>query len=334
MVDKINYQKDKLYLFFREGQLFRTYPPVDKWFNPDYAIIENKLYDLAVLEDIKNIPTNIKCKLHSSGSGYSGLLFYVLMKKASLLHSDGLHLLSYECMRKAIKICIYSDFSLQQREITQILHWMWEDGNFEEAKLEKEYINNYLIPAIRDMHKKHTKEVIKNALDKSDTNIFRDGLLELSYNPCKKYCSTYASRIYSVDGADTRFPELPDVFFRDYELHENCNCLLSNFIFYNDTEIDHIMYNGEEASNVVEISNRPFVEDDRSPQLIEHDKRLETERINLIRHDENMEIYYKLKHACPEVLPKSLSAFSRMRNSNSAKYQEIKKYASEHGLEI
>lgn len=199
------------------------------------------------------------------------------------------------------------------------------------------YVQKKLNCSVEEFNKVHTKEFnkrsIMTALDKSDDNCFRDGLLLLSYFPCEICCSTYASRIYSVDGTDKRFPKLPDIFLTNYELHKDCKCMLINTIFYDDTE-DHIIYHGKDCLNVIEISNRPFVEDDRSPEMVEHDNMLKAERIRLKIAKENKELYNKLSSICPEVTPKSLGAFSRMRNSNSKKFQEIQAYASEHGLEI
>lgn len=200
------------------------------------------------------------------------------------------------------------------------------------------YAQEKLNCSVEEFNKVDTREFnkrsIMTALDKSDDNCFRDGLLLLSYTPCGVCCSTYVSRIYSVDGTDKRFPKLPDIFLTNYELHKDCKCMLINTIFYDDPEIDHIFYQGKEHLNVIEVSNRPFVEDDRSPEMVEHDNMLKAERIRLKIAKENKELYHKLSSICPEVTPKSLGAFSRMRNSNSKKYREIQAYASEHGLEI
>lgn len=183
-------------------------------------------------------------------------------------------------------------------------------------------------------YKETNKKAIETALDKSDDNIFKDGLLLLSYFPCEICCSTYASRIYSVDGTDKRFPKLPDIFSTNYELHKDCKCLLTNIIFYDDPEIDHILYHGKDCLNVIEVSNRPFIEDDRTPEMVKHDNLLKAEQIRLKTAKENKDLYNKLNLTCPEIAPKSLGAFSRLRNSNSKKFQEMQAYASEHGLEI
>ena len=200
------------------------------------------------------------------------------------------------------------------------------------------YIQNKLNCSVDEFKifsgKEYNKKAIVTALDRLDDNIFKDGLLLLSYTPCETCCSTYASRIYSVDGTDKRFPKLPDIFLSNYELHKDCKCMLTNIIFYNDPEVDHIFYQGREYLNVIEVSNRPFVEDDRSPEMIEHDNMLKAEQIRLKIAKENKELYNKLKLICPEIAPKSLNIFSRMRNSNSKKFQEIQEYALRHELEI
>lgn len=92
---------------------------------------------------------------------------------------------------------------------------------------------------------------------------------------------------------------------------------------------DHLL----QDHNVYEYSNRPFV-DDRT----DNDKQLYLQKLeNQKRHEEavlNKKNYYKLMQIIPEVMPKSVTGFTKMKRANSANYQKIVKAAHDVGIEI
>ena len=334
---KMIFEKDKLYLFFNDGYLIKTTPKVDRWFDADFFIIKNQTYDLSQIIDVNNIPIDFTYKrAFNYLYGYAGLIFYILRHKAISLRAQKQFDLSYACLRKSNQMAMRSDFGLTQKDAMQIVYWLWEDGRFDEADLERNNIleNDSICHYTSTLSRKINKSAIENALASDFEDSSNSGLLYLHWNPCIKDCSSFSQRIYSVDGKDSRFPRLPEQFFSSYELHSNCQCFLSNYTYWDDAELDYIQYHGKECHNIIEISNRPFVDDDRTPQMIECCNDIEQKKLKLIRHDVNMELYYRLKYTCPEIAPKTLSAFSRMRNSNSKKFQEMQAYALKHGLEI
>ena len=48
----------------------------------------------------------------------------------------------------------------------------------------------------------------------------------------------------------------------------------------------------------------------------------------------NKKIYYDLMQKIPEVMPKSVAGFTKMKRANSANYQKIVKAAHDIGIEI
>ena len=85
-------------------------------------------------------------------------------------------------------------------------------------------------------------------------------LIEVSVHgsPCEE-CAKYQGRIYSISGNDKRFPKYPD-----WLLSNACpyNCGLMSYPFIEGIS-EPTYINGD----VIEVSNRPFI-DDRTPEQI------------------------------------------------------------------
>ena len=85
--------------------------------------------------------------------------------------------------------------------------------------------------------------------------------------------------------------------------------------------------------DVYQYSNRPF-EDDRS----DADKQLYAQRLEnqkkLKESEENKKLYYELMQIIPDVMPKSVAGFTKMKRANSINYQKIVKAAHDIGIEI
>lgn len=143
-------------------------------------------------------------------------------------------------------------------------------------------------------------------------------LLEADFpNPSDEKTAMYRGRIYSISGKDKRFPKLPKDIF-DTEI------ILYPFLY----GISEPLYC--KPGKEIEFSNRPFT-DTRSPkEKQEYDdivrKKLETEK--------NHADYDWILKNLPEIAPKSLSGYVRMRNSNSANYQKLVESARQKGYTI
>ena len=124
-------------------------------------------------------------------------------------------------------------------------------------------------------------------------------------------CSAYEGRVYSISGNDRRFPRLPMCIQLHGCVHEGCRH-------------DFYPYVAEcagysELSNVIAFSNRPFF-DSRTPEqrfIYEEECRKEQNSA------EGRRQYDILLKKAPDLAPKSLSGFCRMRNANSKNYQAL-----------
>ncbi len=133
-------------------------------------------------------------------------------------------------------------------------------------------------------------------------------LVEASYEyNCSELASCYRGRIFSKTGLDNRFPKLPDDFSN------------SHLQLYPFTYGVSIARGCGGEGNEIAYSNRPFIDNRTSEEITiyqdKYNKRL------LKQQNEND--YYWLLENLPELAPKSLGGYSRMKSSNSPNYVKI-----------
>lgn len=84
-------------------------------------------------------------------------------------------------------------------------------------------------------------------------------------------------------------------------------------------------------------SNRPFRDDRKKHEKEEYLRRVEKwEKENDYKIEPNLThiIYYRFKPKFPDDFPKSLSAFSRMRNANSKNYRILMQKIENAGYKV
>lgn len=142
-------------------------------------------------------------------------------------------------------------------------------------------------------------------------------------------CAKYRKRIYSLSKDEHRFPPFPKDF--------HFGCTLRPFVFQ-----ENISYPSFECNDIIQYSNRPFVDDRTDLEKAEYEERISSLKENAVE-DEDLEekirqaqiskvIYLHLKKILPNDVPKSQSGFSRMRNSNSKNYQKLESAAKNLGF--
>ena len=89
--------------------------------------------------------------------------------------------------------------------------------------------------------------------------------------------------------------------------------------------------------NYAIYSRRPFKDDRSIEEKERYEKWIEENKIADEKHlvaDLNHIIYYWFKPKFPNDFPKTLSGFSRMRNSNSPKYQKLMQMVETAGYKV
>lgn len=121
-------------------------------------------------------------------------------------------------------------------------------------------------------------------------------------------CSIFQNRVYSVTGRDRRFPILPANIRASGRI-----CAFSNQIFY-EAQPEYLA--DEDLFLLMRQSNRPLV-DYRSPERkAAWDKRKQEIKEKV----EGEEEYAALLAHFPDIVPKSIGAYRRMKSAKSKNY--------------
>lgn len=147
----------------------------------------------------------------------------------------------------------------------------------------------------------------------------KTNLLEASYpEPASKTEAIYRGRIYSISGKDKRFPALP--------INELRNTRIDLYPFlYGISEPLHCKPGQE-----IKYSNRPFIDTRNNKEKEEYGSFI----TEFLSKEQNAKDYEWILNNLPEIAPKSLSGYSRMKNSKSKNFIKIVEAASKLGYNI
>lgn len=185
----------------------------------------------------------------------------------------------------------------------------------------------------------------KTTLDsytKENAKTLGTDLVEASFEMnCCDECAKLRGRVFSISGNDLRFPKLPKTV--------NCNCFgISFYPFIYGVSAPTYKQYFHSNDDIISFSNRPFVvertqfeietalkeeEYAHTQQAVKEYYKKDMEK--LIAWDkEHRAEYDKLCHAIPEYAPKSLGGYTRMKLTNSKRFQVLTKKAREIGLNV
>lgn len=167
-------------------------------------------------------------------------------------------------------------------------------------------------------------------------------------------CAKYQGRVFSLSGSSKTFPRVPEAFFQYGCIHEKCGHTFSPYIHGVDdpdlryTLSVHKLQDKQYGRDIVAFSNRPFV-DDRTERCR---RAAETARQKLLE-DLAQQQYWEEHHGefqaklaaeeedfawiqanLPDMCPKSITSYRRMKTQNSKGYQALKQAAAELGRDI
>lgn len=325
----IPYKERTSISYFKDGVLCDVFP-----FDPNLSLYKNRnyesrfivsdgiQYDLINKEDIQNIPIP-----HFSTNGWHTVdsLDYYLRMCASNLRSAKEFELSTLLLKKAFELMQHSTISWQEKDYYRLVQWLYEDGEFEEADEYEKRINSAEI-----LEKSNTAFIRKNHLENYKNE--SDLIALHSYSRTCEYCSIYSGRVYSVSGDDLRFPFLDENIVDTVFNHICCSsCFLSYW-----ESMETIYYLGKKV-NAVESTNRPYEDLRTDEQKTDYDNALENALWKQLREDEYKQChkeYYLLKYKFPELAPKSVYAYSSIKQANDENFKNIQEKAKKFGIEI
>lgn len=304
-------------VFFQNGQVVKMLPEpttsyyeVRDFINKATSIVsdgvaynlkdKNSIYSIAVPKYVYNHQNS-----HAIELGVTGYLDYVLRMHAGLCWRNKEYEISIACLGKATQLMKYSTIGWQKKDFYRIVDWLEQIGRFEKANEWKEWIEKN-VPSLQE-------EVFHRT--NASIDFLGTDLVYTSWAGSQSAATAkYQGRVYSVSGKDKRFPALPDFMKEPQEI-----CPISGpFIFWNDKKLDTIYYKGKNV-HVFKASWRPFI-DDRTEQEKNAYKSLQAKLAKQEEAKIARSVYFHLKYLLPDDAPKSLSAFSRMKNECSEKY--------------
>lgn len=227
-----------------------TYSPMTEH---EYNLMRKKeieqfdtLYDTDSIEGIRSIPVpeNVLSKTDS----VTGKPEYILQTRATTHEKNGNLDLAVECLRKSNELKMYSSTNYSERDYMRLVEMLKKSRRFDEARAEESQIKRFFVTQERYFKAQKAKQ-FHESLRNFDTD-----LVEISFvSTCCPTCGKYRGRIFSVSGADSRFPKLPDDF------HEDCGLIAFPFIY----GVNVPQYC--KPRNIFTYNNRPF-KDSRTPE--------------------------------------------------------------------
>ncbi len=281
----------------------------------------NLAYDFNSIEGINRIP--VPCR-EVNGSSSTGRVEYYLRGQCFARHWDSGNIeLALACLKKAQELMYISDMIWKKDDFMRLVYYLRKAGKNQEADIEERKINSYF------ESKNELRDSFSQRL-KSAKELHTD-LVEITNSGiCCAECAKYRHRIYSISGKDKRFPALPAQFNpKTFSYNHFC---LSVWPF-----VYGVMEPSFECKDFIRYSNRPFVDDRTSEEINNYIKWQMAEQQKLERQEklrqeaqENAERIEALRKEflwiqknLPDLCPKSLSGYSRMKNAKSKSYQKI-----------
>lgn len=334
--------------FFRHGVLYDVLPrnknlTLDEdrgiAYSARYFVSDGIKYDLCNPKDI----IELKMPHFEDNNGafiiVTRNIDYILKMRAQKLFQRDL---AIPTVITVINLMLVSTIDWSPNDYFRLISQLEGINEHEYASYLKETINEYnpsiLSRELQDIE--YTSNTIARA------NSIGSDLVELPYLGCTcEECAKYQGRVYSISGNDKRYPKLPDKIKETGKVHPGCSHRL-NVFFEWEKDILKYVYNSDgevttEYVDAIKNSNRPFI-DDRTN--IEKDRFNKSQQRNLKRKnnfwdEEDSKKYFAraieydwILENLPEIAPKSLGGYTKMKHSNSKNYQKIKDEANKLGM--
>lgn len=336
--------------YFKNGVLFDISPKGDINLTLDenrqiaydarFIVSDNIKYDLFNPDDLSrlHVPTYIK-RTDAFPHIIRDLAHILNMRAKKTFCSE----LAVPLVYKVISMMIRSGWG-QKKDYERLITQLEGLDEKEHVQYLRAELTQYL-PFMTD-NDYYSKLAFKNALIRA--NQINTDLMEMPYLGCScGECSKYQGRIYSISGKDKRFPSIPNQVFRYGGIHSGCHHSFFPVLLFDNTKITKTVIdcNGIQHSedyDAVSHSNRPFV-DERSPkekEFYQIQKTKETQesaswnREELIKYIKRGAEYYWIQQYLPNLAPKSLGAYTRMKHSQSSKYLTIKSMAKSLSMDL
>ncbi len=309
-------------IYFKDGIIIDVIPDVYDYYKAQFYNIDGEIYDTYSIKSVQSIPEVDFSRRKMLGTPVY-YLEYLLRMRASQERKLRNNPLAYALLEKSTQLMKNTGTFYSKKDFLRLANWLYEDGEYDTAKkVESELLN--IFPNESSLHLQAFKKMLSECKACHTDYIFCS-----SHGGTCPICAKYQCRVYCISGKDKRLPKLPDVVYQYGGFHKGCRHSFYPFYLDISTFSDHHL----QKHDVYQYSNRPF-EDDRS----DADKQLYAQRLEnqkkLKESEENKKLYYELMQIIPDVMPKSVAGFTKMKRANSINYQKIVKAAHDIGIEI
>ena len=305
----------------KNGILYDVYPKVSDlyenreiYYNARYIVTDGKRIDLEDIQSIRSIPTPNFNISEVSNAGVTRNLVYILRMKAQNLKKVQKIELAITLLKRATEMMPISEIKWTRKDYMLFSEWLFEVGEPEEARKAVNSINKLFENFNRDVTNKNLKTAHKLKTD----------LVEASYFlGCCSECAKYRGRWFSVSGKDKRFPKMP----KNYP----CTCAGINFspVIYG---VDIPMY-CPKGKDIISYSNRPFIDERTDNEKAIYQHNLDSKAVEIMKIKDK-EDYKRLQNLIPDEVPKSFSAYRRMKTGETKNFIKLAEKADEIGLNI
>lgn len=276
----------------------------------------DRTFHLNSEESILSIPVVKLFKIDETFNGVTSC-YNILNKKATAFKKEQRMDLAIACLRKVNQYMEMSGRNYLADDYLRLVEFLKQDRQFEAARQEENIIKSRFPELFEIIHNERFDETLNLAKQFGDCFII---FYTTDYCP---HCSPYNNRLFSVDFNNKLFPHI--ITIPDFLKQNKCP-VCGKYISC------HIMFKDKlyEYPDIMKINVTP-ISDTRTPEQKEY---FEQEQLSQQRAKMTKFEYDWLWENMPEVCPKSLSGYSKMKNSNSANFQKIVAAAKEKGFDI
>ena len=274
----------------------------------------DRTFGMNSVPEILSIPVSQFFRMDGTFNGVTSC-WNILNKKATVFKKAGRMDLAIACLRKLNEYMDASGAKYDVKYYLRLVEFLKQDRQFEEAKAEETKI--YM--RYPEIHQKLTHGALQDTLERAH-HFKEDRIIFYTNSKCPQ-CSPYNNRIYTISDNNHNYPSL----LAAPKFLKNNFCSVCGKAISSAVAFDFNL-----SPEIVQLNKQP-VRDTRSEEdkaTFEHNMQYDQYKAAT-----KQEYDYLYEHL-PELCPKSLSAYSRMKNSNSANFQKIVAAAKEKGFEI
>lgn len=271
-------------------------------------------YDFSTVEGIESIPVPA---FEVNGESATGRVEYYLKTQlyANYWNADQFDL-AIACLKKANQLMFASDMIWKRNDFMELVKCLHIVGRHEEAIKQEIKINAFFqTPCPKPIRKKSINSAI-NSADYLNTDF-----IELQATMiCCPNCGRLKDRVFAFRGFHPFSLKLPKGIF---DGTKGCCLTARAYVFGLDKESDKETKRNNRiiGDTRSDLSKKMYKEWKADVESWDPYTNLYT------NHSE----FYWLQHNLPDICPKSISGYTRMKKTNSANYQKLKAKAEEAG---